>query len=171
MLRFVIRLGLGPLVHLSWRSCIGLLFVIRPVEYIPLCCLCSRKTFRDHFVYCLSSHPSVCHTLEIVICRGHMFLEHLCFKPGVHAVICYILQNHMILLFHCVHVATNTFVSLCTRCNNHIILTFLLFKYTKITCNTKWNRTVLYFKNVACNLKYVPCNTKSTGVHGATCFI
>ena len=52
------------------------------------------------------------------------------------------------------------FVSLCTPCNNHIILTFLLFKYTKITCDTKWNRTVLYFKNVACNLKYVACNTK-----------
>ena len=30
-----------------------------------------------------------------------------------------------------------TFVLLCTRCNNHIIFTFLLFKYTKITCDTK----------------------------------
>ena len=48
----------------------------------------------------------------------------------------------------------DTFVSQCTRCNNHIIL----FKYTKIICDTKWNRTVLYFKNAACNLKFVACN-------------
>ena len=40
----------------------------------------------------------------------------------------------------------NTILSLCTHCNNHIILTFLLFKYTKITCNMKRNRTVFYFK-------------------------
>ena len=67
----------------------------------------------------------------------------------------------------------DTFVSLCTRCNSHIILllTFLLFKYTKIICDTKWNRTVLYLKNVACDLKYVASISKNTGVHGATCYI
>ena len=74
VLRFAIRLGLGPLVRLSWRPSIGLLFVGRSVEYLPLC---SRETFRDHFVYCLSSNPSVCHTVEIVTCRRHMFLNTL----------------------------------------------------------------------------------------------
>ena len=33
------------------------------------------------------------------------------------------------------------------------------------------NKTVLHFKKVACDLKYVACNTKNTGVHGATCHI
>ena len=69
------------------------------------------------------------------------------------------------------HNSLNLLVSLCTHCNNHLILTFLLFKYTKIICDTKWNRTVLHFKNVACDLKYVACNAKNTGVHGATCNI
>ena len=55
----------------------------------------------------------------------------------------------------------DTFVSLWTLCNNHILLTFLLFKYNKITCDTKWNRTVFYFKNVACNLKYVHTTRKT----------
>ena len=51
----------------------------------------------------------------------------------------------------------DTFVSLCTRYNNHIILTFFTVQINQ----NHMRHEMFYFENVACDLKYVACNTKT----------